>query len=74
MGENSKAIRKPFAKNDFKPLYGFCTEDINYLAGLVESGNICMKTCKPGASWNGQLLVSLKDAGVLCPVVKTYIM
>ena len=64
MGENSKAIRKPFAKNDFKPLYGFRTKDINYLAGLVESGSVCMKTCKPGASWNGQLLVSLKDARV----------
>lgn len=50
-GESSKINRKPFAKNDFKPLYGSRTEDINFLADFVEKGEVCMKNVKPDATF-----------------------
>ena len=45
-GLDSKAKRKPFVVVDFKPLYGLRPEDVNYLAGLVEAGSVCMKNTK----------------------------
>ena len=51
--------QKPLALNDFKPLYGLRVEDINYLAGLVESKKVCVKSSKAkGAS---AALPSLQD-------------
>ena len=53
------AKRKPLALNDFKPLYGLRVEDINYLASLVESKKVCIKSSKgKGAS---VALPSLQD-------------
>ena len=62
-GDDSKAKRKPFAKNDFKPLYGLWTEDINYLADLVASGEVCMKNVRPNAIYFGRKVISLIAAG-----------
>ena len=43
--------RKPLAVNDFKPLYGLYAEDVNFLAGLVESKKVCIKSSRAkGAS------------------------
>ena len=43
--------RKPLAVNDFKPLYGLCAEDVNFLAALVESKKVCIKSSRAkGAS------------------------
>ena len=45
-GPDSKAKRKPFMALDLKPLYGLRPEDVNYLAGQVEAGIVCMKSSK----------------------------
>ena len=58
-GDDSKAKRKPFAKNDFKPLYGLRTEDINYLADLVASGEVCMKNVRPNTIYFGRKVIFL---------------
>ena len=62
-GDDSKAKRKPFAKNDFKPLYGLWTKDINYLVDLVASGEVYMKNVRPNAIYFGQKVISLIAAG-----------
>ena len=52
--------RKPLAVNDFKPLYGLCAEDVNFLVGLVESKKVCIKSSRAkGAS---ATLPTLQDA------------
>ena len=52
--------RKPLAMNEFKPLYGLCTEDVNFLVGLVESKKVCIKSSRAkGAS---ATLPTLQDA------------
>ena len=43
---DSKEKRKPFSQHDFKTLYGLRTEDINYLADLVDAKKIWMKSSK----------------------------
>ena len=62
-GDDSKAKRKPFAKDDFKSLYGLRTKDINYLADLVASGEVCMKNVRPSAIYYGRKVISLIAAG-----------
>ena len=52
--------RKPLAVNDFKPLYELCAEDVNFLAALVESKKVCIKSSRAkGAS---ATLPTLQDA------------
>ena len=43
---DSKEKRKPFSQHDFNTLYGLRTEDINYLADLVDAKKIWMKSSK----------------------------
>jgi len=54
--------RKPLTIHDFKPLYGFWLEDINYLASLVESKVVCMKITKAKKQSIGFSLTSLHNA------------
>lgn len=58
-----KLNRKPLVANDFKPLYGLRTEDLNHLASQVEAQLVSMKKSSAGTSANGRRLMNLEDAG-----------
>jgi len=59
-----KAKCKTLLAFNFKPLYRFCTEDINYLADLVEAKKVCIKNSKAKYDSPGLQLTTLPAAGV----------
>ena len=63
---DSKEKQKPFSQHDFKTLYGLRTEDINYLADLVDAKKIWMKSSKQTKAnpYVGTQLPTLPVAGV----------
>ena len=55
--------RKPFIQNDLKPLYGLRSEDIHFLADLVERKEISVKGSKATKGDKVARLPSLQAAG-----------
>ena len=66
---------KPLAVNDFKPLYGLYAEDVNFLAGLVESKKVCIKSSRAkGASATLSTLQDVATREKLLRVMKNEMM
>ena len=69
------AKRKPLTLNDFKPLYGLRAEDINYLAGLVETQKVSIKSSRArGASATLPTLQDVATREKLMRVMKNEMM
>ena len=61
--KNYDLKRKPFVQNDLKPLYGLRSEDIHFLADLVERKEISVKGSKATKGDKVARLPSLQAAG-----------
>jgi hypothetical protein len=61
--KKTEAKRKPLTINNFKILYGLQPEDVNFLAGLVETEKVCMKSTKSKKQSNCFSLTSLYEVG-----------
>lgn len=61
--KNYDLKRKPFVQNDLKPLYGLRSEDVHYLADLVEKKVISVKSSKATKGDKVARIPSLQAAG-----------